>query len=398
MHEYHTGTEFLLSCMMLFENESFTAEHKHICFNVSVELRKFILSKKAEVYSSTSMKLTERSVTNASRARIRYIGGYCIAKVSSKFMNKKETLRYATAVEKQQNYEEAVHITQLLNCLREDEQFILKNSTEPESLLDVTRKQYINRGLTNISDELFNFFIKLSDQCLILLSDENFHRYGDKLFEFCKQTTVENSELFEAFCKILETHSVDNSELSEKQVCVDIQALARIIYKKIIKIYLLVLVGQFRKDILDAFKVTKKMAHRKQIQVSKSSTKAAKKTKVTENAPTQQQKKKRKSSIGSISDGPSTSGATSSLATSSQTCHSPLPGTSSHSPSQDTPQARDELNEKCKSCWTEDRDTEWIQCDYCSGWLHRTCAGLKHHMKWKKFQKKGAVFVCNECQ
>ena len=27
MHKYHTGTEFLLSCMILFENESFTTEH-----------------------------------------------------------------------------------------------------------------------------------------------------------------------------------------------------------------------------------------------------------------------------------------------------------------------------------------------------------------------------------
>lgn len=163
----------------------------------------------------------------------------------------------------------------LYNCLREDEQFVIRNSAEPESLLDVTRKQYVNRGLTNISDEMFSFFIKLSDQCLNLLSDENFHRFGDKLFEFCKQTTAENSELFEAFSKILDTHSVDNNELSEKQVCVDTQAVARIIYKKIIKIYLLVLIGQFRKDILDAFKVTKKMAHRKQIQVSKSSAKTA---------------------------------------------------------------------------------------------------------------------------
>ena len=81
--------------MMRFENETFKAEHKHIYFNVLVELRKFILCKRAEVYSSTSMKLTERSVTNASRTRIRYIGGYCTAKVRSKFMNKKETLRLA---------------------------------------------------------------------------------------------------------------------------------------------------------------------------------------------------------------------------------------------------------------------------------------------------------------
>ena len=90
------------------------------------------------------------------------------------------------------------------------------------------------------------------------------------------------------------------------------------------------------------------------------------------------------------------------LPSTSQTSHSPLPRTSqaSNSPSETTSQ--DELNENtdvlCKSCWTEDRDTEWILCDNCSSWLHRVCAGLRHHTKWKKFQRKGAVFFCNECQ
>ena len=58
MHKYHTVSKLLLSFKMLFENESFKAEHKRICFNASVELRKFILSKRAEVYSSTNMKFT----------------------------------------------------------------------------------------------------------------------------------------------------------------------------------------------------------------------------------------------------------------------------------------------------------------------------------------------------
>ena len=186
--------------------------------------------------------------------------------------------RYATAVENQESYEEAVYITQLWNSLREDEQFIFQNSAEPESLLDVTRKQYVNRGLTNISDEMFSFFINLSDQCLKLLSDETFHKYGDKMFKFCKQKIIENTKLFETFSTVLETHSIDKqNEFSEKQVCVNRQAIVRKLYQKIIKAYLLVLFGQFRKDILDVFKVTKKMAHRKQIQVSKSSAKTAKK-------------------------------------------------------------------------------------------------------------------------
>ena len=179
----------------------------------------------------------------------------------------------------------------MLNSLREDEQFILQNSAEPESLLDVTRKQYVNRRLTNISDEIFSFFIHLSDQCLKLLSDENFHKYGDNTFEFCKQKIIENTKLFETFSTVLETHSIDKqNEFSEKQVCVDRQAIVRILYQKIIKIYLLVLFGQFRKDILDVFKITKKMAIGSKFRYPNQVLKQQKKNKKQQ----QQQKKKKK--------------------------------------------------------------------------------------------------------
>ena len=58
----------------------------------------------------------------------------------------------------------------------------------------------------------------------------------------------------------------------------------------------------------------------------------------------------------------------------------------------------DDDNSLCKICFTQDRDNQWIQCDSCFQWLHRTCAGLKHHLKWKKYQKKGSTFSCSECQ
>ena len=53
MHKYHTSAEVLLKCMIMFEGECFTSEKKYICYNILVEIRKFILNKKVEVYSST---------------------------------------------------------------------------------------------------------------------------------------------------------------------------------------------------------------------------------------------------------------------------------------------------------------------------------------------------------
>ncbi|XP_060551398.1 uncharacterized protein LOC132712970 [Ruditapes philippinarum] len=62
----------------------------------------------------------------------------------------------------------------------------------------------------------------------------------------------------------------------------------------------------------------------------------------------------------------------------------------------------DESEEKCKVCDTVNKEFKgeilWIQCDGCNGWLHRACAGLQHHMKWKKATRKGAKFYCCDCK
>ena len=43
-------------------------------------------------------------------------------------------------------------------------------------------------------------------------------------------------------------------------------------------------------------------------------------------------------------------------------------------------------------------EIEWIQCDSCDGWIHRSCAGLKNYMKWRKATAEGSVFYCKQCK
>lgn len=60
----------------------------HIAYNLTVSIRKFILSEIENSYkiSSTTVsnKRVQRNVTEESYGKIRYVGGYCVAKVRQK--------------------------------------------------------------------------------------------------------------------------------------------------------------------------------------------------------------------------------------------------------------------------------------------------------------------------
>jgi hypothetical protein len=59
-----------------------------------------------------------------------------------------------------------------------------------------------------------------------------------------------------------------------------------------------------------------------------------------------------------------------------------------------------EEKDLCKICHLGETENkpEWIMCEGCDRWLHRNCAGLKHHLKWKKMLKKDSIFHCNDCK
>ena len=74
-HEYLNSTEFRVVCLTMFNHSAFTEDHLHICYNVSVEIRKFLLKKKAEVFPTSDRQVTQRTLSAASHARVRYVGG-----------------------------------------------------------------------------------------------------------------------------------------------------------------------------------------------------------------------------------------------------------------------------------------------------------------------------------
>jgi hypothetical protein len=390
-HTYSISSEYKLNSYLLFENEdTYSDVHKRIAGKIYALIREFLIHSKANEVKTVITDTSNRKVTHASRARIRYIGGYCIAKIRYKYLINKATHRYSEKANDKILYSNAKIAVEILNSLKEDEQTIMASTVEPDSLLDISRRQNLNRGLTNIPDLVFNFFIKLTVMCLDMLTAQNLNDMGEKMFNEC-QSRIESSDLYIEFvemCSIPKekcTNMEDDVE-PDQSMSHQVQKILKNIFHKIVKLHLMVMFNQFRKDTLDKLQIGKKMAHRKQIRVSTTKTTNVSTKRHSEDVLKASNKRKKTKHSGI-----SASNASSSTLTAAEGSE-PQPGTST------ADEGVIESEIKCKVCNTIDKEIQWIQCDKCNAWLHRNCAGLKHHLRWKKYQKKSSKFFCDTCK
>ncbi|XP_069109558.1 uncharacterized protein [Argopecten irradians] len=472
-HEHCTSEQMKLDAMILFCELSSNVSTKvsgHICYNLHVAARKFLLQQKERLYEVCGSVGSTRFLTESSLGKVRYVSGFCVAKLRYKYVKTQYANCYRTSPESQQAYQESKAIIRLLDSMRMSERGLQETSACPETLLETARKQHLSRGLTNVSDTVFSFFMAVCQKCLDLLVTRNVTIHGDQLYQHCVTVMLESSEIFDLFTRCI-SHvpmldlSSDSSVNSLLEDLTDITAVVGKVYSELIKKFLLVLLNQFRKDFLQALSVEKKMAHRKQIQVrtkknasqttvdykllleDKSEGKIVShnllkglilKDKTFLNSMTRKQlvslskaysskylaKDKKEKIVKTLNESitseslhsvphpefidmesstqpePGMNAELERLGASTHNVNDepepePEPAGTSMESSTDTLPTSETM---CKICLKGDKPgMEWISCDGCDLWLHRKCAGLTNHLKWKKYTKSKSKFYCKDC-
>lgn len=403
VHMYSISPEYRLNCMLLFDQEeSLCDEHFITCYKVLESIKLFALKQKVELIQATVSKVPQRFVTDTSKARIRYVAGYCVAKLRKKYQSHQKSNMFSKTKEGQASYQDSKSMCCLLNLLKEDEQFLKESSSQPDSLVETEQKQGLKHGLTNVTDSFYMFFLALTNEFLGLLGNENFLKYGKDLFAHCSQKINNNTKLTEMFLTLVKNRmseeklqQFDETDYKETVLCM---SNVNTIYRELTDKYLSVLLAQFRRDIKSSMKIEKKMAHRKQIKVSSSKTQSqevSSKRKVTDS--TQKHSKFKKSSDLEVH--PSTSSEeTYHLESQSPAVCNNIDDAGSVSQPLSKPDNVDiDDTEKCKKCLSDTND-QWIQCDSCDSWFHRKCAGLKSIKLWKKCSKPNAQWFCSQCK
>lgn len=88
-HDHQTSDQYKARVLLMFFDLKRTISQQvmsHIVYNLTVSIRKFMLSESENSYKISSTTVSnqrvQRNVTEESYGKIRYVGGYCVAKVS----------------------------------------------------------------------------------------------------------------------------------------------------------------------------------------------------------------------------------------------------------------------------------------------------------------------------
>ena len=144
----------------------------------------------------------------------------------------------------------------LLNslCILYDELII--SGSDPERLVEIKRKQNEREGLTNITNNAFQFFTRLENVCRTKLTHFNLVEHGKNLFNCVENELLNQSDLFN-ICVNLFTEVKESSDTFEKEHS-DIDDLLKSLVNRcenyielfdcIVNVFLRVAFSQFRRD------------------------------------------------------------------------------------------------------------------------------------------------------
>lgn len=270
--QYMASDGYKRSCHALFE-EATVCENEEatfsVCFNLMTTMRKYILKTKSDLMpvmsESYSKRSSEKTFTGSSRGKIRYIGGYAVAKLRYKYSRQIGSTCHSTSSDAVSRYTMGKLSLEVLDCLRISEHKITEITEDSESLQETARRQNLNRGLTNISDGTYNLIEKIVKYCLHYLNASNVSVQGSKLYRHVYSHVILKEDLFQKSVSLCceEVEHVSTAYTGRQKDPVrdtmtymlsKVDAVHQVFLELIDKV-LSVLVKQFVKDMMSTLKV-----------------------------------------------------------------------------------------------------------------------------------------------
>lgn len=238
-------------------------------FKVQRDVLKEVAEREVKEIPAVLKKIsTDKPVSGPGRGKIRYIGGYVIAKL--KYRNSRIVRRSAFAPGKGDVMEECERRKNLLNSLCSSEMDLIDSTTDPESLIETKRKQNVSGSLCNIQDDTFEFFRDLELKSRELLTYEKLVETKSKFYEVVEKLLLEDTQSKSLFANLLRKFTDEDSDHEMPEVvpfCDHCKSCKTMdcLYTELVRLFIKVSINQFRKDFLTALSVEKSKALRQKV-------------------------------------------------------------------------------------------------------------------------------------
>ncbi|XP_069103899.1 uncharacterized protein [Argopecten irradians] len=284
---------------------------------------------------------TDTDFSDAAKAKLRYIAGACIHKISSRLrqsvirsLGKSKTCKFSSKF----NYCKQNLLKQL-----QIQETDMAESTDQDSFAEIEFRQGASRGLRIVNDSVFNYFLKLNSVLQVYMSPESFHLHGEKIHIVCRQGLGDNEDLLDEWIQLF-SNTLDDTE-------------DEVFLSLLLDLYSVVNEHFVRIALLEGLHTFKTLIPRKKKQALRQKLQALGEKKTKEKG------EKRK-----------------------------MP----------TPEVEEDDEYLCKECATV---CEWepssvllesLACDVCNSWYHYKCVGLKGNETFLK--KSNSKWLCVHCK
>jgi hypothetical protein len=359
------------------------------------EVRDMFLASKEATKKGTDKEYASK-ITKANHGNIRYLSGRCVALTKKTLLNQcRENARNITRPKIVKAMDKAQNKLKHLDFMRATKSDVL-NGTYPWSVEEVERKQNLASGLTHVTDETFEFYLKLETERQKLHTFSKLQEYKSDILLMSTKTVTENPEMLDLFMHIFtDMEKVDNDCVKD-------------LFNDLLQCYLRVANNEFKNYLKGKLNRKKKLAHRAQI-LRSSSTKAPSSS-TSSNSPTT--KPTHSVSTPPTTTAPNTESVTMTTITTTTNLTNidePSSSAASQEPckrksSSKAKKGRGKRKAKrkkeeyiCPTClllYPGGRD--WIGCDDCPNWYCRVCAKLDDDKQWEEQQNEN--WICPQCK
>ena len=259
----------------LFKTEELTSFHHRTAFAVVKLAREEII---ARASNPVLWETLEKSRTIAGevmkgsaggRGKLRYLGGWVVAKL--KYKKKRFVRRNLYKKNLKEAVDKSDKEVRILETLTETEASLLDCSSDQESLEFTKKKQNLRGGLTNISDNFFNFFTSLDDKVQQLMTELAVNIHGKNFHAYLCDSISNNENIYSEFTKLV------NLSVSEEML--------KNVFNQIVQKYMMIITAQFRREYLRKLNVMKEEAHRREIRMVKRKSSTSSQQMVSEKRP-----------------------------------------------------------------------------------------------------------------